>query len=95
MCGQVIAAGKDEGLDARMDAHLQRGCAAEAAARRQRKQRNMCSHPKCHKVELVPFVCRDCGQAYCIRHRLGLDHQCADVVAAKRLSRFAPPIAAH
>ena len=68
VCHEVVAAGKDESLDARMDAHLRRGCATEAALRRQRKEKNMCSHPKCHKTELVPFFCRDCGQSYCIRY---------------------------
>ena len=70
VCSQVIAAGKDESLDARMDTHLRLGCAAEAAQRRQRKEKNMCSHPKCHKTELLPFHCRDCGQSYCLRYAL-------------------------
>lgn len=31
--------------------------------------------------QLIPFQCQKCRRNYCIRHRLEIDHDCAEVVA--------------
>lgn len=40
-----------------------------------------CAFPDCHQLDFLPFVCKDCGQAYCQEHRTSASHQC---LAAQR-----------
>lgn len=49
---------------------------------------NACSFVKCKTRTPVPLICSGCGKNYCIKHRLGLDHNCDKVKKDNKISNL-------
>lgn len=54
-----------------MNEHIQNKCLDAEP-----KSDNTCRKKGCSTKMLVPMLCPECGLAFCVKHRLEVDHQC-------------------
>ena len=57
-----------------MTKHLESGCKNYTLIRLQKA--NCCAKNGCKSRLLLPIICKNCDQSYCIRHRAPEDHTC-------------------
>ncbi|ORY99405.1 hypothetical protein BCR43DRAFT_455966 [Syncephalastrum racemosum] len=71
ICEQPVPGRRDQDPNIRVNEHIQNNCRSE------KKPSNLCKHKGCKAKLLVPMQCTDCHQAFCVKHRLPVDHDCA------------------
>ncbi|KAI7849346.1 hypothetical protein BDC45DRAFT_520999 [Circinella umbellata] len=70
ICENPVPGPRTEDPNIRVNRHIQNNCADT------KKPSNLCRQKGCKAKLLVPMQCSDCGKAYCVKHRLPLDHEC-------------------
>ncbi|KAI8145062.1 hypothetical protein BJV82DRAFT_604748 [Fennellomyces sp. T-0311] len=78
ICESPVPGPRNEDPNIRVNRHIQSNCADT------KRQSNLCRQRGCKAKLLVPMQCSDCGKAYCVKHRLPVDHEC------KRETRTTP-----
>ncbi|CAG7722471.1 unnamed protein product [Allacma fusca] len=76
LCNTLIPGKVDELPDIRVSRHIDADCKSDRAVSRRKVYANKCSVKGCKQKGLVPVVCDNCAQNYCLRHRHPLDHTC-------------------
>ncbi|KAI9493089.1 hypothetical protein BDB00DRAFT_383885 [Zychaea mexicana] len=70
ICESPVPGPRNEDPNIRVNRHIQNNCADT------KKPSNVCRQKGCKAKLLVPMQCSDCGKAYCVKHRLPVDHEC-------------------
>lgn len=76
LCNTPIPVGRGLQPDIVVGAHIDNDCQADPAKDRRKVFTNKCSVRKCKTKEVIPVVCDECRQNYCLKHRHPTDHQC-------------------
>ncbi|KAI8384315.1 uncharacterized protein BYT42DRAFT_493548, partial [Radiomyces spectabilis] len=83
ICEKPVPGPRGEDPNIRVNRHIQNNCADPTS----KSPGNICHLRGCKAKLLVPIQCPDCGQSYCVKHRLGADHQCQGRPAAPAVSK--------
>ncbi|KAI9277002.1 hypothetical protein BDA99DRAFT_494622 [Phascolomyces articulosus] len=70
ICESPVPGPRNEDPNIRVNRHIQNNCEDT------KKPSNLCRQKGCKAKLLVPMQCSDCGKAYCVKHRLPVDHDC-------------------
>ncbi|XP_032239093.1 AN1-type zinc finger protein 2A isoform X2 [Nematostella vectensis] len=65
LCNKKIKKSFGDDLNTQVERHLLSGC--KDLILRKAKKTNRCSLRSCHKSELLPLNCNQCGKQFCIR----------------------------
>ncbi|CAG0918034.1 unnamed protein product [Notodromas monacha] len=76
LCGIAVPVKRGEQPDIKVGEHIDNNCNSDVALSRKKVYANKCSMKGCKRKEMVPISCPDCGQNFCLSHRLGADHKC-------------------
>ncbi|XP_039267223.2 AN1-type zinc finger protein 2A-like [Styela clava] len=76
LCNKPVPVPRGEVADIKVGEHIDRDCQSDPAKKHRQAYSNRCSAPKCKQKELIPVVCPDCRQNFCLRHRHTQDHDC-------------------
>ncbi|RGB36107.1 hypothetical protein C1646_758490 [Rhizophagus diaphanus] len=87
VCNVPVPVSRGEDPNIRMDWHIANDCRPPPKTTSS-KPFNACSFVKCKTRTPVPLICSDCGKNYCIKHRLGLDHNCEKVKKDNKISNL-------
>lgn len=94
LCGKLVPVPKGQLPDVVVGNHIDADCKSDPAlASRGKIYTNRCSQKGCKKRELVPMVCKDCDQNFCIKHRFPADHDCLRPLGSDR-NKISPSAAA-
>ncbi|CAH1394128.1 unnamed protein product [Nezara viridula] len=77
LCNNPVPSKRHEPPDIAVSAHIDRDCESDPAVGRRKVYINKCSMNACRKKEIVPFVCPNCSQNFCVTHRHPSDHECS------------------
>ncbi|KAL0086495.1 hypothetical protein J3Q64DRAFT_1809379 [Phycomyces blakesleeanus] len=70
ICEKPVSVPRGEDPNIKVNQHIQNNCASP------KPLDNTCKLKGCKQKLLVPMTCSDCKLSYCVKHRLGIDHQC-------------------
>jgi AN1-type zinc finger protein 2 len=73
ICKQILTVKPTESPDLVTNEHINSGCRKPVV---EKVFTNQCTFKGCKKKEIVPIKCSICLRAFCIKHRLELDHSC-------------------
>ncbi|XP_045479952.1 AN1-type zinc finger protein 2A [Harmonia axyridis] len=76
LCNKPIPLKYGEKPDLIVGSHIDNDCLSDPARSRRKVFSNRCSLKGCKAKEMVPIICGDCKQNYCLKHRLQNDHKC-------------------
>eukprot|EP00457_Paulinella_chromatophora_P010558 gb/GEZN01010666.1/.p1 GENE.gb/GEZN01010666.1/~~gb/GEZN01010666.1/.p1 ORF type:complete len:308 (-),score=24.14 gb/GEZN01010666.1/:271-1194(-) len=88
-CKQYVMVRPEQSPDAIVNDHIASNCArhllstAEAERKDYIRKKKSCGVPSCrneNKAKYDTLICNVCKQQYCLTHRLGDDHDCAEVM---------------
>ncbi|RHZ85895.1 hypothetical protein Glove_58g25 [Diversispora epigaea] len=79
ICGVPVPISRGEDPNIRMNRHISNDC-IPVPKTTSIKPYNSCSFGKCKNRVAVQLLCSGCGKNYCIRHRLGVDHLCEQIL---------------
>lgn len=71
VCNRAVPFKRGDDLNAIIDEHIEKNCSVVRTA-----VFTPCSFLNCKQKTLVPIVCDDCQNIYCITHRHKADHKC-------------------
>ena len=74
LCKQVLSDSRGKNLNQVVDLHIQSGCPNTSL--QSTIYKNNCGFKGCTKREVIPITCKECGDQFCIKHRLEADHKC-------------------
>lgn len=63
---------------------LDNDCQSDPARSRRKVFSNRCSFQGCKAKEMVPVICKDCNQNYCLKHRFQNDHKCMGKMSVRQ-----------
>ncbi|KAI9323073.1 hypothetical protein BX666DRAFT_1883048 [Dichotomocladium elegans] len=81
ICDKPVPGPRGEDPNIRVNRHIQNNCADLD------KPTNVCHQKGCKAKLLVPMQCMDCRHAYCVKHRLPVDHECQKVASSQSSKR--------
>nr|CAB3267912.1 AN1-type zinc finger protein 2A [Phallusia mammillata] len=76
LCGKPVPVPRGETPDIKVGEHIDRDCQSDPAKKKRKAYANRCSVSKCKQHELMPVICPNCRQNFCLRHRHQQDHDC-------------------
>ncbi|KAJ1564808.1 zinc finger, AN1-type domain [Nowakowskiella sp. JEL0078] len=86
---QVVPINRGEDPNTRVFDHINAGCPDPGTSTSGVAYTNRCTFKGCKQKELIPIVCKNCQQRFCIKHRLASDHKCS--VTSPNVSRSNSP----
>lgn len=84
LCNKPIPVQKGQHPDYVVGNHIDSDCQSDPAKFRRKVFTNKCSYKKCKTKEVVPVICDQCKQNYCLKHRHTSDHACQGCAASSR-----------
>ncbi|XP_013776706.1 AN1-type zinc finger protein 2A-like isoform X2 [Limulus polyphemus] len=75
LCNKPVSVKRGEPPDITVGEHIDRDCLSDPAAKR-KIYTNRCSLKGCKQKELIPVICSQCKQNFCLKHRHPADHKC-------------------
>ncbi|KAL0273322.1 UNVERIFIED_CONTAM: hypothetical protein PYX00_006015 [Menopon gallinae] len=76
LCGSPVPTPRNQPPDIAVSEHIDRDCQSDPAKAKRKVKANKCALPGCRVKELVPVICSECRQNFCLRHRFPDDHKC-------------------
>ncbi|KAF5279820.1 hypothetical protein FQA39_LY18223 [Lamprigera yunnana] len=84
LCNIPIPVQKGQSPDLAVSVHIDSDCKFNPAKNKRKVFTNKCSLKGCKTKEVVPIVCKECRNNYCLKHRHMADHSCDGKTAALR-----------
>ncbi|XP_044749323.1 AN1-type zinc finger protein 2A-like [Coccinella septempunctata] len=84
LCNKPIPLKYGELPDLIVGSHIDNDCQSDPATNRRKVFNNRCSFKGCKAKEMVPIVCKDCNQNYCLKHRFQNDHKCMGKMSVRQ-----------
>lgn len=76
LCSIPISVQKGLHPDYVVSNHIDSDCQSDPAKSRRKVFTNKCSFKKCKNKEVIPVICSECSQNFCLKHRHPADHIC-------------------
>lgn len=84
LCNIPIPVQRGQAPDLAVGAHIDSDCQSDPARNNRKVFTNRCSSKGCKTKEVIPIVCTECKDNFCLKHRHPTDHSCEGKLAAMR-----------
>lgn len=84
LCNQPVPWKRGDPPDLAVGDHIDRDCQSDPAKKKRKVFGNRCTLKGCKQKEMIPVVCNQCDQNFCLKHRHPSDHICKKVNPADK-----------
>jgi len=84
LCNQPVPWKRGDPPDLAVGDHIDRDCQSDPAKKKRKVFGNRCTLKGCKQKEMIPVVCYQCDQNFCLKHRHPSDHICKKVNPADK-----------
>ncbi|XP_026467365.1 AN1-type zinc finger protein 2A-like [Ctenocephalides felis] len=87
LCGMPVPIPRNQQPDVAVGAHIDRDCRWDPSKER-KVFTNKCTLKGCKTKEIIPVLCPECDNNFCLRHRHTADHNCIGSKATIRAKMY-------